>query len=480
MNTSTPQTTSDSNKNNNNNNSEVMEMIRQLTLSVQSMQQQLTQQQAQHRRDIITNSRQSLFINNTPTNNYSSSPIAPPIVTNNPSTFERRLSQGETSDNIPSTPTPNNNRDELKVNTAPINYNNINNINNNTSTMRSEGGIDYSEDKEGLDKLAKKAEKPDIFYGDTNKDKIDPRSWVESANSFLNTQLDPSKQGGRLKHVIPMTGGIAQQWLIAKRDETMKLVALKQLDRPAEWIDLQQPFIEYLEGPQARTLLRTELDGLRLGKGNCKDLISLNSEFDRIRIRLFPNSNTIRDVDSYCGEEYGKVILRSDKYLWNDVMKMGLSNSLDEWKTKTATAWAARQSYIAVTRSSGDNNSSYRNNNSTERNGFGNRNNNNNTPNRSGITTHNMDVDERETLGERPEDQADNRVSVQSTSANRPRPPRGWRDTNNKHISFTDTELSALSKNRRCFICYSKDHRGFCPNFDNRPRRKPNAEELKA
>jgi hypothetical protein len=341
---------------------------------------------------------------------------------------------------------------------------------NSNINQRGSGGVEPRERSKAESELIKGTKPPEVFTGDEPSERIKVRQWILQINNWINLFIGKDRDGStqelRMETIATRLSGGALIWYETER-------ARAELEgRVLRWDEITPRFIERFEGQDNILLYEQELELLTYRRGKCKDLYKLETEFDRLRLLLYPNSEGNSDLDRILGNMYGQAILRGDRALHTKMLELGLPRSLLEWKTLAQRAVVLRQhTYYANNASntprpyssSGGYNSGDRSSSQQP------------TVNNTTVTHNGGDEPE-----EGQEGQTDSRVSVQNTSANRPKLPRGWRDANNKHIAFTDTELSALSKNRRCFICYSKDHRGFCPNFDNRPRRKPNAEELKA
>ena len=58
------------------------------------------------------------------------------------------------------------------------------------------------------------------------------------------------------------------------------------------WEEMRQGFIDHIRGGrEARALWKQKMQSLTLGKGKCKDLLALDSEFERLRLKLYPTSS---------------------------------------------------------------------------------------------------------------------------------------------------------------------------------------------
>ena len=111
---------------------------------------------------------------------------------------------------------------------------------------------------------------------------------------LINSQLDMwmgSDQLGRLSLVIGCTDGIAQNWLVNKRDELAKLRAAGHITDPlvSEWVEVQQQFITEMSKGVTPTLYEQQLRDLRLKDDDGKlDPSAFIRRFNEITTRLYP------------------------------------------------------------------------------------------------------------------------------------------------------------------------------------------------
>src|ERR1700744_2750112 len=66
------------------------------------------------------------------------------------------------------------------------------------------------------------------------------------------------------------------------------------------WEELKPTFIEFIRGGRAsRTVQVERMSKLVYGQGKCKDLLSLEKEFEELRMRLYPSRRPrpLRDDD---------------------------------------------------------------------------------------------------------------------------------------------------------------------------------------
>jgi hypothetical protein len=324
----------------------------------------------------------------------------------------------------------------------------------------------------GFALLIKKLDPPPLFTGSPTDTINDVRRWVVHTDEYLDIYLGVGVEGGRLKLVIQWTEGPPKDWLMQKRKEVAMLVQRGRLDYEAEWKEIKHEFIELLEGPQYRLLQRAELEKLRLGQRHCKTPLFLNAEFDRLAVRLWPSGTDLAVFDFVLGDEYGKIIERSDISLWEDIHRgLGIPQTLADWKAKTATAWAARQVVTRGRATPRDNvhrqGGYWRATTRAEE---------KSTMNQVQTTP---SEDEHETVS--PNGLTDSGAQLQRIQAgtnrqgDRTQPPQ-----KKPGLFLTDDEVRKLMAAGRCFRCYQKGHVGSDPSCPGRgkPRRKPTAEEL--
>lgn len=323
----------------------------------------------------------------------------------------------------------------------------------------------WSTNDRGLAQLVKKLEPPPMYTGDTQKDKItDLRQWVVRADDYMDIHMGEGVEGGRLQVVIQWTGGAARDYLKQKKKELDLLYEQGQLSYPAEWVEIKHDFINSFEGEQYRMLQRVELEALRLGHGKCRTPMMLNAEFERLASRLWPSGTDLATFDHVLGDEYGKIIERSDLNLWRDVYRGGIPQTLSEWKTRTAAAWGARQ--IVNQRTSGG------------RPTFG-RGYRANVGEREALPVNELQAaedDDKDDLQETGRADPSSTVEVQQASAGSRAPRSG--------VQLSEDMRKQLMAKGLCFSCYKRGHRARdvneCPNKGKRATRLPSKDELNA
>ena len=307
---------------------ELVTALQDLRIENRDIQEKLLAVQAQgavdQRHRVIANSRASLHL--LPPTPFPS-PLAPPSRPSNP-LFVRRLTVAEKLQ-TPRTPAPASRAIGLpNVEDEEL----LNPTSNDVATDPEQKHMQmpqrtspWSTNDKGLALLVKKLEPPPTYTGDTQKDKIsDLRQWVARADDYMDIHMGEGMEGGRLQVVIQWTGGAAKDYLKQKKKELDLLYEQGQLTYPAEWVEIKHNFINAFEGEQYRMLQRVELEALRLGHGKCRTPMMLNAEFERLASRLWPSGTDLASFDHVLGDEYGKIIERSDLNLWRDIYRGGM------------------------------------------------------------------------------------------------------------------------------------------------------------
>lgn len=446
-----------------------------------------TQTATQHRQDVIRNSRASLRMDPSATLTQANLPVpvTGAVGLTPASRFRRRLTDAEVlasplsplpaiPDRITSSTASTVNRaaatseQEEKDPDSPTGAGAAAASTTVTHTVKTA----WKTNDKGLALLVKKLDPPPVLSG-TPDDKItDVRQWVEAADEYMDMHLGEESEGGRLQLVIQWTTGAPKDWLRAKRREAVALLREGIIEYAVEWKEVKHHFIESMEGPQYRLLQRAELEGLRLGKGKCKTVLYLNSEFDRLAVRLWPSGTDLSTFDYVLGDEYGQIIRRSDLSLWRDIHSgLGIPQTLVEWKAKTAAAWAAR---LVIAQGQSTASHSYpaqptRWGGHAARAGVG-------TTTSERTAVHHVEAsDEPSDTWQRQEGEQES-ASLQQVSA----APHRRGPGSSSGYQLSEEERALLMGAGRCFRCYAKGHRSAdasCPGR-GKPKRKPTATEL--
>jgi hypothetical protein len=77
------------------------------------------------------------------------------------------------------------------------------------------------------------------------------------------------------------------------------------------------------------------------GRGKCRDLLSLEREFEQLRVKLYPSSSTAPEMNEVVGRWYGDAIRRGDPRLYAEMLRVLAGNdqpTLSQWKTAAVKA----------------------------------------------------------------------------------------------------------------------------------------------
>jgi hypothetical protein len=323
------------------------------------------------------------------------------------------------------------------------------------------------EDEKEAAKLAKvmtKMAPPERFTGETDKQKEHVEEWVRHATTYMNGQFgsyNSAKYASkRIDFIKSYLSGAAHDWLVAATSSNPTLT----------WERLSEMFILFIKGGrESRDVWKQQMHSLRYGVGKAKDLLGLEQEFERLRIKLYPSSSQEGPLNVRLAEDYGQCILRGDPELYKEALRIltiqvdGTADpSLTQWKAAAAKAVHLRE----VTRSVGSHRGGtapggpprWRQSNRYEQ-----------------LATVNEmnsvgEVDSGEAgdapLGQQPHTAAIHRLDS--------RPPR--------ERLLTDEQEKKVKDGRLCWQCYQPGHRRGDDACKERgkPRRKPKAGELNA
>ena len=109
-----------------------------------------------------------------------------------------------------------------------------------------------------------------------------------------------------------------------------------------------EKFIKTYEGGVTVQISKGKLDSLVYGKGDCKDLASLDSEFDRLTLEVYPGWEEELVARQMLGQTYSSIIERGDLELWEKAMDLQ-PTTVDEWKAAVQTAFSILEKKKAAT-----------------------------------------------------------------------------------------------------------------------------------
>ena len=194
------------------------------------------------------------------------------------------------------------------------------------------------------------------FHGSPVKD---GERTVHEFVKLINSQLDMwmgSDQLGRLSLVIGCTDGIAQNWLVNKRDELAKLRAAGHITDPlvSEWVEVQQQFITEMSKGVTPALYEQQLRDLRLKDDDGKlDPSAFIRRFNEITTRLYPpgswaiesdRSRMLATIFDDRVQTGGDIVLweKMQEWLWSKGQPKGM-RQLDVCQKALLEAWGLLQ-----------------------------------------------------------------------------------------------------------------------------------------
>jgi hypothetical protein len=326
-----------------------------------------------------------------------------------------------------------------------------------------------NEDKEA-DRLAKimaKRKAPEPITGEKESERENIEYWVNEANEYLDSQfgtLAHKYPKERLQLIKGYIQGSAGVWLQSVIDMNPYIT----------WEEVQLPFIHFISGGrESRSLWLERMKGLVYGKGKCKDLLSMEKEFDQLRIKLYPTSSTDPSMNEVVGREYAEVIRRGDINLYKEMLRIlgGKETiTLSEWKTAAVNAAKICALTAASQRQGGSGGS--------QPNRWGH---NNKYAPLAGVNEMSAEGDSEDQTEDKGEGQPG--ASAQQmqgkrtgSSINRFKRPSG------PFIKIEDEEKRVIMEKGLCWQCYKAGHHIGDPacKEKGKPRRRPTKEELNA
>jgi hypothetical protein len=315
---------------------------------------------------------------------------------------------------------------------------------------------------------ALKTASPRIFEG-LAKDKAQAHTWLRKTVGWLILTAPGESDTTLITLFTTALGDGPTKWLHNMQDQ-------KRAKR--ERLTLQEvldAFMKTYYGGVSEKMAEQQLNSLEYGKGECRDLVSLDSTFDRLAMELYPGAESSKAATSLLARIYSEAVRKGDPELWEKAMDT-IPTTLDEWKVAVQNAYVVIEtkkahqvrprhevrttffSRSSPSTSTSSSSSSYRSNDAVQ------------------VKKAEVEEDSHDTPGEEGKEEV-HRAEVSSA----PRPP--FRPTHERlggHLSFQQREqLKLLNK---CWICMKAGHRAFDCQFKGKPGypRKPSAEDLKA
>jgi hypothetical protein len=318
---------------------------------------------------------------------------------------------------------------------------------------------------------ALKANPPKLFEG-SSKEKAHAGMWLRKAAGWLKLTAPGENNETLITMFATVLGDSPSKWLQNLQDQKAAAGRVLTLQ------DVFDEFMRTYHGGVSEKLAEQQLNSLVYGKGECRDLVGLDSEFDRLALELYPGSETSKAAISLLARIYSQAIYRGDEELWEKAADAQPS-TLDEWKVAVQNAYViietkkahhlkahqeARTTYPSRPSSTSTSSfsSSYRNNNN----------------NAIQVKKVGVEEDSHDTPGEEGEEEVQ-KAEVSGTKPSRPS-HRSTHERLGNHLSFQQREK--LKELNKCWICMKQGHRAFFCEQKGKlgyPR-TPTAEDLKA
>jgi hypothetical protein len=222
--------------------------------------------------------------------------------------------------------------------------------------------------------------------------------------------------------------------------------------------DLSNEFLLKYAGGTTHMHRQQQLTSLVYGKGKCLDVISTQTEFERLASSLYPGASLNVFANELLAVTFADIYKRGDFQLWEKAMEMG-PITLDEWKSAIQQASIIRQTVVegrkALQRTNPTPNRSFQNSSAPAR-------------------LHQMDAGDTEEEGERKEGE----VEVNKMGGNLKNGTSTSKSKEGRKRWFTWRQMQKFIRRGQCFHCYKLNHRAQeCPDKD-KPAREPTEEEL--
>jgi hypothetical protein len=312
-----------------------------------------------------------------------------------------------------------------------------------------------------------KAPAPKAFGG-SSKERINADTWLQSAVGWMTLTAPGESDETLIMLFETVLGESPKKWLQN---------FLKHETARRRRVTLQDVFDEFMMiyfGGVSEKLAEQQLNSLVYGKGECRDLVALDSEFDRLAMQLYPGSETSKAATSLLARIYSEAIRRGDSELWEKAMDAQPS-TLDEWKVAAQNAYVIIETIKAHhDRARGTHYSKSTPSTSTSTSTSTFRSN-------SAVQVQKVGIEEaNQGTSQEPGDEEEvQKAEVTGSSASRPafRPRFERLGT---HLNFK--QRSRLSDLGKCWICMEKGHRSFeCEKKGKAGYpKKPTEEDLKA
>jgi hypothetical protein len=304
---------------------------------------------------------------------------------------------------------------------------------------------------------------PDKFGG-TSQERASADLWLESVVGWMKLTAEGESDSTLVMMFGNVLKGTALKWFsnLGKRAKREGIQLTLQ--------DVFDSFVRTYEGGLAQKMAEQKLNALVYGKGECKDLVATENEFDRLSQELYPGAEDSDAAVSLLARIYSDIIRKGDEELWEKAMDAQPS-TLDEWKVAVQNAHIVIETKKAHHRREARTPYGSRSSPSTPASSSAYR-----TDNAVQVKKATVQEDDHDRQGSEGEEEVQ-KAEVSSTS----RPPvHSTHERLGSHLTFKQRQR--LQELNKCWNCLGVGHRAFDCERKGKPGfpRKPTPEDLKA
>ena len=146
-----------------------------------------------------------------------------------------------------------------------------------------------------------------LKFKGTDKERLGARDWLERQRDYIYLTAGSQPQSTQLMIFGMQLEDGASSWF---NNQKRREGAAWTLERAFE------SFLETYTGGVTVALLEAELEGLRYGGENTKDLAALNARFDLLSHQLYPGSLNEESSNRMLARMYENIIMKGDFELW--------------------------------------------------------------------------------------------------------------------------------------------------------------------
>jgi hypothetical protein len=242
---------------------------------------------------------------------------------------------------------------------------------------------------------------------------------------------------------------------------------------------LSDEFLIKYAGGATHIVRQMEFSSLVYGKGKCVDVVSTQTEFERLASSLYPGASLNPLADELLAMAFAEVYRKGDFKLWEKAVEMN-PITLDEWKAAVQRAFMIRQTVAEgrkailrnASQATGAANRPFHSSSSSD-----------NSIARvhhvdasSGIGLTDSDEEEDEVKEPAPSENLQQMGTAKKGGGGRKAGPKDKKRAPGFVTTYAERQI--LMRKGQCFHCYKAGHRvSECPDID-KPARRPTAEEL--